>query len=320
LTATLLLPLSAAGFDFPPPIHLQPDYNAQGFRASGDVPAKKRTRKRIVCIGDSHVYGQGVTRDEAFPRILERRLQSLAGPDSYEVINAGVPGICILEKLMIYEKNCAGMQHDLLLLHVGIDLPRIAMHIAEESGYIGWLPRSAKELSLKHPRSRLLRRLWEFLLGRESFRLERERIFLKTGEVERETVHGITSLTPDQADPARLLVLNRGQWSIENRSHYVRDMAYDEDRQQVRKKNGPQVMAALRNFAISLLRLAGFTNITSALRACAEDGHDLRVKPGHDVRGRDRHFSPAGYTGPGRGGADEPPGYGSGKLDMEPPG
>jgi hypothetical protein len=101
------------------------------------------------------------------------------------------------------------------------------------------------------------------------FRLERERIIVKTGKVERETVHGIASLTTDKADPARVLSLNREHWSIENRSHYVRDMAYDEDRQQVRSKNGPQVMTTLRNFAISLLRLAGFKKIASALRACA---------------------------------------------------
>jgi hypothetical protein len=101
------------------------------------------------------------------------------------------------------------------------------------------------------------------------FRLDRERIFVKTGKVERETIHGITSLTHDRAAPPRVLSLNRGQWSIENRSHYVRDMAYDEDRQQVRRKNGPHVMAALRNFAIGLLRLAGFKNIASALRTCA---------------------------------------------------
>jgi len=101
------------------------------------------------------------------------------------------------------------------------------------------------------------------------FRLERERIIVKTGKVERETVHGITSLTTDKADPARVLSLNREHWSIENRSHYVRDMAYDEDRQQVRKKNGPQVMAALRNFAISLFRLIGLKNITSTLRTFA---------------------------------------------------
>ena len=103
------------------------------------------------------------------------------------------------------------------------------------------------------------------------FRLDRERIILKTGEVERETVHGITRLTPAKADPARLLELNRGHWSIENRSHYVRDMAYDEDRQQMRRKNGPQVMATLRNFAISLLRMINIKNITAGLRAYARN-------------------------------------------------
>lgn len=111
----------------------------------------------------------------------------------------------------------------------------------------------------------------DFPYCRQVFRLDRERISVKTGEVERETVHGIASLTTDKADPARVLSLNRGHWSIENRSHNVRDMAYDEDRQQVRRKNGPQVMASLRNFSISLFRLVGFKNIASALRTFARN-------------------------------------------------
>jgi len=109
----------------------------------------------------------------------------------------------------------------------------------------------------------------EFPCCGQVFRLERVRTIVKTGKTERETVYGITSLTPAKADPARLLQLNREHWSIENRSHYVRDMAYDEDRSQIRVKNGPSVMASLRNFAISLLRLAGASKIASALRACA---------------------------------------------------
>lgn len=88
-----------------------------------------------------------------------------------------------------------------------------------------------------------------------------------------ETVYGITSLTPQQADEKRLLELNRGHWSIENRSHYVRDMAFDEDRHQARTKTGPQMLACLRNFAISILRLRGAKNITSALRQCAARNH-----------------------------------------------
>jgi hypothetical protein len=63
--------------------------------------------------------------------------------------------------------------------------------------------------------------------------------------------------------------LNRGHWSIENRLHYVRDVTFDEDRSQVRRGNGPQMMASLRNVVLSLLRIAGVGGIPEALRYCA---------------------------------------------------
>ena len=90
--------------------------------------------------------------------------------------------------------------------------------------------------------------------------------------------YGITSLTPAEADPARLLALNRGHWSIENRLHWVRDVTFDEDRCRVRKRAGAHVMASLRNVAISLLRLAGAANIAQALRRCSWNrSHALRL-------------------------------------------
>jgi len=82
-------------------------------------------------------------------------------------------------------------------------------------------------------------------------------------------VFGITSLTPAQASPARLLTLNRGHWRIENRLHWVRDVTFDEDRSQVRRGAAAHAMASLRNLAIGLLRLAGAGNIAAALRHCA---------------------------------------------------
>ncbi len=84
-----------------------------------------------------------------------------------------------------------------------------------------------------------------------------------------EVVYGITSLSSQKADPARLLSLNRHHWSIENRVHWVRDVTFDEDRSQVRKNAGPHVMASLRNLAISLLRMAGAKNVAHALRVCS---------------------------------------------------
>ena len=101
------------------------------------------------------------------------------------------------------------------------------------------------------------------------FQLERQVIIKKTGEVHEEVVAGVTSLAPERADATRLLALVRGQWHIENQSHWVRDVTFDEDRSQVRCGNIPQVMAALRNTVIGLMRWAGYTNMAAACRRFA---------------------------------------------------
>jgi predicted transposase YbfD/YdcC len=91
----------------------------------------------------------------------------------------------------------------------------------------------------------------------------------KTGKERVEVVYGVTSLSPQRATPQRVLALVRGQWQIENQWHWVRDVTCDEDRSQVRCGTIPQVMAALRNTAIGLLRWAGYTNIAAACRRLA---------------------------------------------------
>ena len=101
------------------------------------------------------------------------------------------------------------------------------------------------------------------------FELGRHVMFPKTGKERVEVVYGVTSLRSERATPERLLTLVRGQWQIENKSHWVRDVTFDEDRSQVRCGNIPQVMAALRNTAIGLLRGAGYPNIAAACRQLA---------------------------------------------------
>lgn len=103
----------------------------------------------------------------------------------------------------------------------------------------------------------------------QGFRLERWAQEKKSGKERQEVVYGITSLPPRLAGPAQLLGLTRGQWLIENRSHYVRDVTFGEDHSQARTGSLPQVMAALRNTAIGLLRGAGHRNIAAATRRCA---------------------------------------------------
>lgn len=92
---------------------------------------------------------------------------------------------------------------------------------------------------------------------------------LSSGKTRQEMVYLITSLSPQKANPERLLTLNRGHWGIENRNHYVRDVTFDEDRSQIRSKFGPRIMATLRNLSISLLRLSGYHNIAKAIRQLA---------------------------------------------------
>ena len=90
-----------------------------------------------------------------------------------------------------------------------------------------------------------------------------------TGSVKCHTQYGITSLTPERASAADLLKLRREHWTIENKLHWVRDAVFDEDASTVRTGVLPQVMAAMRNTAISVLRFTGHTKITDALQYLA---------------------------------------------------
>ena len=63
-----------------------------------------------------------------------------------------------------------------------------------------------------------------------------------------------------------LLSRVRGHWAIENKLHWVRDVTFAEDASQIRKGSAPEVMAALRNAVLGLLRQAGAKNVAAALR------------------------------------------------------
>ena len=109
--------------------------------------------------------------------------------------------------------------------------------------------------------------LWPGL--EQVFVIEREVTQQKSGKRRQEVVYGCTSLTKADASAEQLLRWVRGHWTIENQSHWVRDVTMDEDRSQVRKGNIPEVMAALRNTVIGLLRKAGESNIAAACRKFA---------------------------------------------------
>lgn len=81
-----------------------------------------------------------------------------------------------------------------------------------------------------------------------------------------ETVYLIASLAPAAAPPTRVLALVRAYWSIENKRHYVRDVTFGEDRSRLRTGDAPQILACLRNLAITLLHRAGHSAMAEARR------------------------------------------------------
>jgi hypothetical protein len=99
--------------------------------------------------------------------------------------------------------------------------------------------------------------------------IERRRTDMHTGETSVETAYAITSLAPERATPLQLLRWWRAHWGIEHRLHYVRDVTYGEDQATVRAGRGAPGLAAIRNLAIGLLRVAGETNIAAACRRFA---------------------------------------------------
>jgi len=87
-----------------------------------------------------------------------------------------------------------------------------------------------------------------------------------TGKTSQEVVYLITPLTPAEANPQRLLALVRGHWSIENSSHYVRDVTFGEDRSRLRTGSAPQILAAFRNLALTLIHRSGSSQIAASRR------------------------------------------------------
>jgi hypothetical protein len=96
-----------------------------------------------------------------------------------------------------------------------------------------------------------------------------ERTTSTGGQSTIEVQYAITSLPPQRADATQLLVLWRGHWDIENRLHWIRDTHWYEDRCRVRHPRGAHNLAAFRNVAINLFRLAKTPNLAAAIRHCA---------------------------------------------------
>ena len=108
--------------------------------------------------------------------------------------------------------NCPNLLAELAGLDWELPQVRATEHHTSDKGHGRIEKRSCRVLDLTEHRDRAP------LPHRQvAFRIERERRIVKTGKVEHETVHGLTSVPPDQATSQVVLALVRGHWSIENK-------------------------------------------------------------------------------------------------------
>jgi hypothetical protein len=92
---------------------------------------------------------------------------------------------------------------------------------------------------------------WSYL--QQVFRLERRFLFAKTGEIQKQVVYGITSLSREEITSKNLLKKIRAYWGIENGLYYRRDVTLREDRTRMPKGNAGRIMACLNNLVIGLV-------------------------------------------------------------------
>jgi predicted transposase YbfD/YdcC len=92
---------------------------------------------------------------------------------------------------------------------------------------------------------------WPYLA--QVFRLERSTELVASGPHRGEPVYGMTSLTAQQASPARLQALVRRHWSVENELQYRRDVTFQEDATRLKAWTAAQVLAILNNLVLALL-------------------------------------------------------------------
>jgi lysophospholipase L1-like esterase len=95
--------------------------NSQNFRDHEYRLDKSNNTFRIIALGDSYTFGQGVEINDTYPKILEILLNSKHNKFHYEVLNFGVPGYTMEEKVWFFKNRGLNFNPDLIILQYAPD-------------------------------------------------------------------------------------------------------------------------------------------------------------------------------------------------------
>jgi len=177
-----------------------------------------------------------------------------AGGDYLFVVKANQPGLQDSIAQLFEPDTAAELAHLGFEAPVPLDISR-AKAVDKGHGRI-----EVREIKVSSELAEYAR--WPYLA--QVFEIKRE--WRAKGKWHNEVHLGITSLPAEVARPLDLLQIRRGHWGIENRLHWVKDVVLGEDKSTIHYGGGPQVVGAIRNTVLNLLRQAGHQRISSRLR------------------------------------------------------
>ena len=93
--------------------------NSEGFRGPEFMKNKPDNTYRIIAVGDSTTFGTGVTYENTWPIILEKKLQNLSKSKNIEVINAGSGIVMSLKQSKLIKEKLVDYKPDLIIAFGG---------------------------------------------------------------------------------------------------------------------------------------------------------------------------------------------------------
>jgi hypothetical protein len=119
----------------PAPIEFVTTYwaDAHGCRGPDSVRSIPSGVPRVLLLGDSFTFGEGIREPDTFAALTERMLSaSTAGRARVRVINCAVPGYSVRQMRQRYELGANHIDADLVIVVPGLDHPTAPREVAAE--------------------------------------------------------------------------------------------------------------------------------------------------------------------------------------------
>jgi len=116
-----------------PEFHSRVEINSKGFHDREHAYAKPPGVVRILTLGDSFTAAIEVPLEDSFSRLLEKRLNELAPPTRFEVVNLGVGGYSTVNEMLMYREEGAKYRPDLVMVFFNDGDIRDNFHLTVDS-------------------------------------------------------------------------------------------------------------------------------------------------------------------------------------------